>query len=167
MLPAPNDSCCSLCLPGEVSSAGAGARAGGISACTPLSALLVLGFGLWRHSWKYSSYLASPLSTMLAYTTANSSLVVFPPLIVFFYTVFCLFIFFIFLFFFFTQFIFFVFLLVAHRDLFDLRVVEEERQCAAFPAWHGITPVPTWCPLTRHLPGQNGCYSAELNQNRQ
>lgn len=86
ILPAPGDSCCSLCLPGEVFSAATGAdvRAEGNSVCVPLPAPIVLGFGLWRRSWKYSPYFSSSLSTVLAHTTANSSLVVFPPFITFF-----------------------------------------------------------------------------------
>lgn len=78
----PNDVCCSRCLPGEVSSAaaGAGVCAEGISVCTPLSTHLLLSFGPWRHSWKDSPYSASSLSAMLAHAAANSSLVVFSPI---------------------------------------------------------------------------------------
>lgn len=82
MSPAPNDVCCSLCLPGEVSSAaaGAGVCAEGISARTLLSTHPLLSFGPWRHSWKDSPYSASSLSAMLAHATANSSLVFFSPI---------------------------------------------------------------------------------------
>lgn len=134
---------------------------------------------LWRNSWKYSSFFATPLSQMLAYTTEILhwqfffhpqhffSLLILWGLFwggFFWFGFVCVFFPCGFFFFFFVLNLFYWW---AHRDLSHLSVAVRKRQWAAFSAWHGRTTVSTGWPLLWHLLRQNRLHSAELRQNKQ